>query len=385
MDLLRDLLIILSVLASIFWWMQITFAYIENKKQLSIKIEEDLPPISVIIPVFNENTERIKQTVDSVLKQRGVVFDVIIVDDGSIVPVNLKGIKIVRTEKNNGKRSAQIIGMEYTKYDWIATVDSDTILAEDALANLLTMAKIKKLDSVTGSVFLSNENTNLLTKMTACMYWFSFYQERASQSFFGSVMCCSGALSIYKKNVVNMHKKEYLNQRFFGHLCTAGDDRHLTNLFLLSGHKVGWSANGKCWTHSPENMFPFLKQQLRWVRSHISSMYYIFSKIKKWNFIFSILTVKFVFRYTYLMLLYLSMLLSSFITLSFTPILITFISVFIVTLIKSVVVSFHSGRLKTFYLLAYTVFTFFVFNLVVFYGVFTPTKVGWLTRNKKSV
>lgn len=385
MVLLQEILVILSIIASIFWWFQLLFAFIVNRRQEKNKtILPNLPKISVLIPVYNEPEERINATIQSVLNQKFIDFEVIVVDDGSLTPVKIDSnqIKIIRTE-NRGKRDAQITGIAACQYDWIATVDSDTHLEENAIAHLLTLAIKEKLDAATGSVFLSNEKTNLLTRMTACMYWFSFYQERASHSFFGSVMCCSGALSIYKKDIIIQHQEEYLNQRFFGHLCTAGDDRHLTNLFLLSGHRVGWSANAISYTHSPDKMLPFLKQQLRWIRSHISSFYYIGHRIKDWKFVFGIFTVKLIFRYFYMMLLYFSMIGASFVTMSLWPIMITLISLLVVTFVKTTIAIMHTRQLKMFNLMIYSLFTFFIFNAVVFYGILTPTKVGWLTRSKE--
>lgn len=381
MNHLPEILVFCALIASFFWWFQLLFAYIMHRQSKNEVINDKLPPVSVVVPIYNENPERILQTITSVLNQKYITLEIIVVDDGSDIPVKLpfENIKIIRTE-NYGKRHAQIIGIREAKYDWIATVDSDTVLDDQALGYLLTTTENKKLQAATGSVFLSNESQNLLTKMTACMYWFSFYQERASQSYFGSVMCCSGALSIYNKEIILKNEDDYLNQKFFGYTCTAGDDRHLTNLFLLSGNKVGWSGHSKSWTHSPDKLIPFLKQQLRWIRSHISSFYYIGSRVKDWNFVFGLFTFKLIFRYGYMMLLYISLLCSTIITTSINPLLIAFISLLIVTLVKTGVAMVHTRKFKMIYLLAYSAFTFFIFNFVVFYGVLTPTKVGWLTR-----
>lgn len=383
MIVLQEILIILSVFASAFWLFQLIFAYIVNRTQKKLEVLK-LPSVSVIIPAYNESQERMNQTINSVLTQKGVELEIIVVDDGSPSPVviDAPNVKVVRLEKNQGKRNAQIVGIQHSKYDWIATVDSDTYLDEYAIAHLLNIIVVNKIEAATGSVFLSNEKTNLLTRMTACMYWFSFYQERASQSFFGSVMCCSGALSAYRKDIILANQKDYLTQQFFGHICTAGDDRHLTNLFLLSGHKVGWSANAKAWTHSPDKMFPFIKQQLRWIRSHISSFYYIGRRVKDWNFIFGILTIKLIFRYVYMLLLYFSMICSCFITMSIVPISIILASVLVVTVAKTIVAILYTYKTNMMYLMVYSLFTFFIFNLIVFYGILTPTKVGWLTRSK---
>lgn len=381
----QEILIIFGILASVFWMIQILCSAIVIRNQKKQQIKSNLPPISVIVPTYNEPIDRVVSTIESILNQKNVALEIIVVDDGSTEPVVLDydNVRVIRTE-NRGKRHAQITGIEIAKHDWIATIDSDTSLDENAIAYLITTILDENLDAATGSVFLSNEKTNMLTKMTSCMYWFSFYQERASQSLFKSVMCCSGALSVYSKEIILKHKEDYLNQTFFGHVCAAGDDRHLTNLFLLSGKTVGWSKNSKAWTHSPDKIGKFIKQQLRWIRSHVSSFYYIGKRIASWNIIFAIFTVKLIFRYAYMLLLYFSMFSESIHNLSLWPFIIALISVVIVTVIKTIIALMYTRKKEMAYLLAYSVYTFFIFNPVVFYGILTPTKVGWLTRNSKN-
>lgn len=378
----HDLLSITSLIASVFWWMQLTFAFLERNRKNNIKPDiNNIPDITVVIPSYNENQDSIEKTVKSVLNQKNVNIEIIIVDDGSPNPVKeVNGATLIRLPKNKGKIEAQVAGIKVAKYDWIGTVDSDTTINEGALFTLYSTAISKNASACTGSVFLSNENKNLLTKMTACIYWFSFYQERASQSYFNSVTCCSGALSLYKKEIMLANEKEYINQKFFNIKCVAGDDRHMTNLFLLSGHKVVWSQDAIAYTHSPETLGLFFKQQLRWIRSQIHSFYFIIPRIHKWSLAYAIFTIKMNFTYAYMVFVYLAMFYSCWHYQSILPLVIILVSVLIVTLIKAIIAYIQTADLKFAYLLISSLFSFFIFNPIMIYGMLTPYKSSWLTR-----
>ena len=100
----------------------------------------------------------------------------------------------------------------------------------------------------------------------------AFNQERAAQSFFNSVMCCSGPFSAYRWEIFNDVAKDYINQRFLGKACTYGDDRHLTNLVLSKGFNVTYNHEAEADTEVPTTIKGYLKQQLRWNKSFYREM-----------------------------------------------------------------------------------------------------------------
>jgi N-acetylglucosaminyltransferase len=383
--LFQDLLVISSILASIFWWFQLVFAYFAHRREQEPYLTGDAPPISVVVPAYNETQEAIDNTVNSILIQKQVEIELIVVDDGSKIPVTVQkhpNVRLVRLDTNQGKRHAQMAGIRLARYDWIATVDSDTILDPRAIWHLYKSAEKQRAAAITGSVFLSNENENWLTKLTSCVYWFSFFQERAAQSHFGSMMCCSGALSLYRKDVILKYDTIYLNQRFLGLQCHAGDDRHLTNLFLLSGNRVGWSARSVAYTPSPPTLYKFHRQQLRWVRSHVASLWFLFSNMHRWNLVFGFLTMKLLYRYIYMIFIYVVMITLSISYMSVIPWIIILVSILLVTLVKASIAMLYTGKFKFLHMLVFSIYTFFIFNPIMFYGVISPQKVGWYTRDK---
>ena len=98
-------------------------------------------------------------------------------------------------------------------------------------------------------------------------YWIAFNQERAAQSWFRTVLCCSGPLAAYRRSVLEIVWNDYVRQRFRGALCTYGDDRHLTNLVLATGHDTLFVPRATAITNAPATIRGYLKQQLRWNKS----------------------------------------------------------------------------------------------------------------------
>ena len=184
----------MNSIASFFLIVQFVFSHLYIYKKRKIN-NFYCPSFTVVIPSYNESNEAVNKTVKSIINQKNInEFEIIIIDDGSIFPLIINDYKntvLIRTETNKGKREAQSIGILKAKYDWIVTIDSDTELHEDCIYNLLKNCEEEQVDASTGNVYLSNEKENLLTKMTSCMYWLSFSQEKASQTYFKKVSLCS--------------------------------------------------------------------------------------------------------------------------------------------------------------------------------------------------
>lgn len=111
------------------------------------------PKISVIIPVYNVEAY-LPDCIDSVLRQEMREIEIICVDDGSAdESLNvLKGysekynnIKVL-SQVNRGPSSARNAGLEIAAGQYIYFLDSDDMLAENALSALYETAENKKLD-----------------------------------------------------------------------------------------------------------------------------------------------------------------------------------------------------------------------------------------------
>lgn len=379
---MQFLILFFGLLATILWSFQVIFAFLEYRRQKKLVVPSDfIPSVSVIVPVFNEQISLLYRCIESLLRQNSCNIEIILVDDGSDIVYPDFSDKLVRHIRvsHGGKRHAQVAGFKLAKHPLIVTVDSDTILDKDAIRNLCYAKYITQSHAATGSIFLLNENQNILTKMIACMYWFSFFQERASQSFFRTNTCCSGALSVYDKAIIMDHIDDYINQTFFNVKCKAGDDRHLSNIFLLNNKKIVWVSSSRAYTLSPSTIMQFVKQQVRWTVSHIQSMDYIIRNYKNLSFMFSVFTFRLIFKHSYQIFLYVLMI-QNFGT---RCLLITSASILSVTFIKSLIAFIYTKDIKFVRMLAYTLYAFFILNPIILFGIFIPKQSLWRMSQKR--
>ncbi len=149
------------------------------------------------------------------------------------------------------------------------------------ITQIVQRFKNPKVGAVTGDVRVENNTKNLLTRLIGFRYWTAFHQERAAQSYFSVLMCCSGPFSAYRKEIIDKVKDQYVSQRFLGKLCTFGDDRHITNLVLEEGHEVVFDSSSHVYTYVPETLGAYLKQQVRWNKSFYREMLWTYKSFRK--------------------------------------------------------------------------------------------------------
>lgn len=134
---------------------------------------------SVIIPVFNRPTE-VFELLSSLLQQSYKNFEVILVEDGSIV----KSDKVVSRfdsrlsiqyffQENQGQGFARNFGMTNAKGGFFVILDSDVILPPDYLAVLAKAINDRKLDAFGGPDAAGSDFSNLQKAMDFAMtsFW----------------------------------------------------------------------------------------------------------------------------------------------------------------------------------------------------------------------
>jgi glycosyltransferase involved in cell wall biosynthesis len=102
--------------------------------------------VSVVIPTHNRR-DLLETTLESALWQRGVSFEIVVVDDGStddtsafLRSVEDPRIRVVRNEAPRGVSRARNRGIEESHGHWIAFLDDDDLWAPDKLRAQLDAA-----------------------------------------------------------------------------------------------------------------------------------------------------------------------------------------------------------------------------------------------------
>jgi hyaluronan synthase len=236
------------------------------------------PAVDVVIASYNEEARSLDACLKSLIDQdyEGAL-NVYVVDDASPNRDELAAIyahygalpnwHVLLPAENRGKRHAQDAAFGLCRSEIVVTIDSDTVVDPDGVRELVAAFADPTVGAVTGDVGVMNANVNLLTRLIAMRYWVAFNQERAAQSKFRSVLCCSGPLAAYRRSVLELVWVDYTTQTFRGVPCTYGDDRHLTNLVLGAGYDTLFVPFAHAITNAPENLASYLPQQLRWNKS----------------------------------------------------------------------------------------------------------------------
>lgn len=283
------------------------------------KLENDL--VSVIIPVFNQKG-MIEIVVDSIFRSSYKNIEVIAVNDGSKdgtreilneLAKRYPQLKVIHT-KNQGKRKAVASGVDFSKGKFIVLIDSDSVLEENAIAELLkAFNSDPKIGGAVGHVKVWNADKNFLTKFQDAWYDFSFNIQKTCESSFGSVTCCSGCLAAYRREIIHQFvhywaaariqdsddreltsyvlaskwaKKEYqksiapqsVAQKLMESAANYDDseDRVLTAQ-ALGKWKTVYVATAIVYTDVPEKFRGFLRQQERWKKGYLRTNFYISS------------------------------------------------------------------------------------------------------------
>lgn len=182
-----------------------------------------------------------------------------------------------------GKRHAMYSASKLLIQDnceWLFLTDSDTVLAQDCINQLVKLTADDKVGAVTGFVDIFNLE-NWLSYLTSLRYWFAFHLERSAQSFWGTVTCVSGPLGLYRSRDVALVIDKWVKQKFLGKECTYGDDRHLTNVVLGLGQKIYFTPRATCKTETPTNLLRWIAQQTRWSKSFYREILYNVSSFHK--------------------------------------------------------------------------------------------------------
>jgi len=200
-----------------------------------------------------------------------------------------------------GKRGAMYFGFQQIQKEYrsrqseidVMVSDSDTVIDPLTPSHLQTCLRSnEKNGCVTGSLYIYNQKDSLLPKMIHPRYQYAFQIERAAASYMGCMTCCSGPISMYRLSLLNdLFLKKFITQSFMTIPCEPGDDRHLTNLILATGHYARQTNLATAGTEAPSDMYRFLKQQLRWSRSYYRELYWQLKSIPRQSHYLSIITI----------------------------------------------------------------------------------------------
>jgi GT2 family glycosyltransferase len=118
-------------------------------------------PISAIVPVWN-GRELLLRLLDSLDAQTEPVAELLVVDNGSAdgapEAARRRGARVIAMGRNAGFAEAVNRGIEESRFEWLAVLNSDVVMAPDYLAKLLAAAEAGGAWFATGKILMAGSD-----------------------------------------------------------------------------------------------------------------------------------------------------------------------------------------------------------------------------------
>lgn len=127
--------------------------------------------VSIIVPIYNVE-KYLRKCVDSLLKQSYSNIEILLIDDGSTDNSgrisdgysNYNNVRVYHKE-NGGLSDARNFGIEHSKGEFLAFVDSDDYVAEDYILRMIDKIQKNDVDIVACSYYDISEDGQILGKI----------------------------------------------------------------------------------------------------------------------------------------------------------------------------------------------------------------------------
>ena len=236
--------------------------------------------VSAVVPFYNEEPDLLIESIKSIRKQN--VKEIIAVTDNpsdSAIPTVRQFVdQIIVFESRKGKRYCLAAGVEKTSGEFVLFVDSDTILADGCIREMLR-AFGPAVGGVSTRHLIHDGDKRSLHKAYSSIIEDNRWTMDRAFSKFGKLTVLDGRCSMYSRAAIAPYilSDAYLKERANGHIFVTGDDMQLTRYLNSTGWKTRVSG-GVAYTSAPTSLMNFMKQQLRWLRS---GYHYHVADIKK--------------------------------------------------------------------------------------------------------
>lgn len=273
-----------------------------------------LPPVSVLAPAFNESAT-IRESVHAMLGLEYPRLEVIVINDGSqddTLDILIREFKLYRSSRqllgnlrtktiravykspdhslvvidkeNGGKADSLNAGLNAARTPFVAAVDSDSLLEQDALYYVVApflrnenvvaagglIRVVNGCDVEHGRVRTVCVPRSMLARFQVVEYFRAFLGGRIAFSVLNSLMLISGAFGLFRRDAV-------LEVGGF-RTSTVGEDMEL--VVRLHRHyrkqrkpyRIVFVPDPVCWTEVPETFKTLHRQRNRWQRGTVESL-----------------------------------------------------------------------------------------------------------------
>ena len=201
---------------------------------------------------------------------------------------------IVVDKVNGGKADALNTGINIASKEYICSIDSDSILEDDALLKLVSVVIDEDVETpaLGGNVFPVNGCTvdrgviqekhvpkSWVGKFQTVEYIRAFMAGRLGWSYINNLLIISGAFGLFRKER-GINVGGYLTSSGEFGKDTVGEDMEIVVRIskrmreMKKKYRIRYAFNANCWTEVPEDLQTLKKQRYRWQRGLIELMYF---------------------------------------------------------------------------------------------------------------
>ncbi len=236
---------------------------IEKEKDKEIKELSIFPSVTILVPVWNEQSTVIK-TINSILSLNYPKdkLSLYIIDDGSTDNTwetiqefkDHEQITILKKE-NGGKHTALNHALTFVKSDLVGCLDADSFVDQNALLKIVSKFEDTTLMAVTPSIKIQNPH-GILGNLQKAEYIFGVFLRKVL-AHLDAIYITPGPFSIFRREVfdiVGPYKKAHNTE-----------DMEIAMRMQKHGMRIGNAHDAFVYTVAPTTLYKLYKQRLRWV------------------------------------------------------------------------------------------------------------------------
>jgi cellulose synthase/poly-beta-1,6-N-acetylglucosamine synthase-like glycosyltransferase/peptidoglycan/xylan/chitin deacetylase (PgdA/CDA1 family) len=229
----------------------------------------ELPPVSVIVPAYNE-AAGIAAAVRSLAGSDYPVFEVLVVDDGStddtaaiVASLGLPAVRLIR-QPNGGKPVALNTGITAALYDIVVLVDGDTVFEPTTLQALVAPFANAAVGAVSGNTKVGNRR-GLLGRWQHIEYVMGFNLDRRMFDVLQCMPTVPGAIGAFRRAALSQVGRVSDD--------TLAEDTDLTMAIGRAGWRVVYVPEARAWTEAPATIGQLWRQRYRWCYGTLQAMW----------------------------------------------------------------------------------------------------------------
>jgi len=213
--------------------------------------------ISLYIAAYNAE-KTIEKSINSILQQTLKPKEIIIINDCSTDKTlkllkKFNQIKIINNKKNYGLARSRNIALKYSKYDFLASIDSDVVCKKNWLEKLFNTMIKKKADLIGGKL------TEKYIKEPA-NHWRSYYLKQN----WGNKQINNPQFIFGANFLLNKKKIKNLNIKYNEAFRTNGEDVNFSNVLKSKNCNLYYEPRAICYHYQFDDVISLSRRYWRY-------------------------------------------------------------------------------------------------------------------------